>query len=154
MQLYVPPPTSTPKICNVSKTASQSIPNGVLTDITWSAEVNDDHGMFDIASPTDFVIPADASFYQVMAKLRCQDPAGIGNWAFYIFEDGAYNFAPLGLHQGGENSNETVTHMVLSGWVPCSGGETIVFKAEQSSGGALNLSSGGAYHMWASIRAW
>lgn len=118
----------------VERAATQSLSNGVETNITWDTEVVDTSGMFSnpstnlvVTEPGVYALQHSVDFAANATSIRATHIAVNGNTISEI---------------GGDASTTSDTGLVCSAITPLAAGDIITAFSYQSSGAALNIQGG------------
>lgn len=129
----------------LNKPASQSIPNGVPTLLSWVAAAGDDGNSTGITYSAGLLTVSEAGVYQINSTLMFDGRTG-GTRELNIRVNGVqsesgFAFAPAGLIQ-----------IPVSAAARLAAGSTIGIYATQNSGSSLNTYAGAAFTTWSVAR--
>lgn len=127
--------------CSVYGSAAQSIPNNTATDLTWDSELYDLTGLHSTASNSEYIYIKSAGFYRIEATI-VYDTNATGSRYCRLYLNGS------GIGGGSSTAHGIAgipTEVSTYATVLCKPGDYIYVKAEQDSGGALDVRKQDSY---------
>lgn len=133
------------KSCTVSRTAVQSIPTTVDTDVSWQQADDDIGGCWVIGAPTLITIPAALNGCKIVVKIQA-GWAGDNTGARYakVFKNGAYAL-PMPRVEVGEADFYNATAAAASPPIRVATGDTFKLVVQHNLPGALNFANSMSY---------
>ena len=130
----------TPNICNLSKSATQSITGAVETYIIWETEDSDVLLAHDPAADnTIIVIPSGYTYANFYVATLWNGTATVGANRQALLTK---NTITIAANITTPYTNATATNMLVSGWIPVSAGDNVAVKAFSTDNAVLNATYG------------
>lgn len=129
-------PSKAPQYARGERSTTLSIPNNVLTDVTWDSE-DDPDGLLNGGTGA-FVAPSGARFALVSANIAWAGNTSGVRFHEIIRDDGS-SISAFGRERTAANSTNQECESSLSALVPVSTGDSILIRVLQGSGGNLDL---------------
>lgn len=121
------------KQASASAVVNQSIPNAVLTTLTYTTEDSDTDNMINLGVSNTLVTVQTAGHYLVIGEVEYASNA-TGERSLRV----SWSGGPGGLNKTVGAVNGAVTRLIIAEHINATVGQTFVLNTLQNSGGALN----------------
>jgi hypothetical protein len=121
----------------VRRSASQSLPNGAATNISYDTEDVDTHGMWAIGSPTLFTIPAGCGgVWAINLAIQLSGPGGSRNFISITPTSALTGMSGIVFRTSLDAGEDKGSFCAV---IPLAAGDTFITEAFQNSGSGVNM---------------
>jgi hypothetical protein len=124
-----------PAVCNLSKSATQSLTGGNAASVVWQTEDSDVIGAHSSADNTLIVVPTGYTWANFYVAVYFNATATVGSWRKLIL----YNTIPaIASQTASATANFDQTIMLVTGWIPVTAGDNVFVTAYSSDNSVIN----------------